>query len=84
MSKKTLVDAIADKFNSRSAAEQAVDAVVGGIETVVRGGDSVTLNGFGSFKRKDRAQRVGRNPRTGEQVDIAARRVMTFTSKVTL
>lgn len=83
MSKKTLVDAIADKFNSRSAAEQAVDAVVGGIETVVRGGDTVTLNGFGSFKRKDRAARVGRNPRTNERIDIGARSVMTFSSKVT-
>jgi len=83
MSKKTLVDAIADKFNSRSAAEQAVDAVVGGIETVVRGGDTVTLNGFGSFKRKPRAARVGRNPRTGEQISIAERNVMTFSSKVT-
>ena len=83
MSKKTLVDAIADQFNSRRAAEQAVDAVAGGIETVVRGGENVTLNGFGSFKRQERASRVGRNPRTGEQIDIGARSVMTFSSKVT-
>jgi DNA-binding protein HU-beta len=83
MSKKVLVDTIADKFDTRAAAERAVDAVTGGIETIVRSGEPVTLNGFGSFKRGDRAARKGRNPRTGETIDIGARQVMTFSSKVT-
>ena len=83
MSKKVLVDTIADKFNSRAAAEHAIDTVFGGVEKIVRSGEPVTLNGFGRFERKPRAARIGRNPRTGESIEIGARQVMTFSSKVT-
>lgn len=82
MTKKVLIDAIADKFDSRAAAERAVDAVTAGVEKIVRSGDPVTLNGFGTFKRADRKARKAHNMHTRELIDIPARRVMTFSSKV--
>jgi len=65
---------------SKSAAERAVDAMVAAIKSSLKKGDMVTLVGFGSFYVSDRAARTGRNPRTGEEVKIAAARVPKFRS----
>jgi DNA-binding protein HU-beta len=65
---------------SKSAAERAVDAMVAAIKSSLRKGDMVTLVGFGSFYVSDRAARTGRNPRTGEELKIAAARVPKFRS----
>jgi DNA-binding protein HU-beta len=80
MSKK-LIDEVklyGDGFGTNAAAERAIDAVTTAIKRVVSNGDRVTIRGFGTFKQTHRNQRVGRNPRTGEQVTIAARDVLTF------
>jgi DNA-binding protein HU-beta len=65
---------------SKSAAERAVDAMVGAIKSSLRKGDMVTLVGFGSFYVSERAARTGRNPRTGEELKIGAARVPKFRS----
>lgn len=84
MSKKLLVDEVADRFDSRTAAERAVDTVFDGVEKLLRGGESVSIKGFGTFKVKDRAARTARNPRTGESIDVAAKRVVVLDSKIEL
>jgi DNA-binding protein HU-beta len=54
------------------------------LATSLAGGDEVRIHGFGTFKTAQRAARVGRNPRTGETVQVAARRVARFTPSTTL
>jgi nucleoid DNA-binding protein len=80
MSKKLLVDQIAGDFDSRAQAERAVDRVFEGLNAVVRGGARVSIKDLGSFKVKHRAERMGRNPRSGEPVKIQARDVLVFTA----
>jgi len=78
MPKKLLVDEIEGQFASRAEAERSVDAVVGALQSVIQRGDVVSLKGFGSFTKKRVAERIGRNPRTGEAVKIAARDKIAF------
>ena len=63
---------------SKAAAGRAVDAVFDGIAGSLKGGDSVTLVGFGTFSVSDRAARSGRNPRTGETIQIKASKMPKF------
>jgi len=63
---------------SKSAAERAVDALVSAIKTSLKKGDMVTLVGFGTFYVGKRQARAGRNPRTGEALEIAAAKVPKF------
>lgn len=63
---------------SKAAAGRAVDAVFDGITGSLKGGDSVTLVGFGTFSISDRAARSGRNPRTGETIQIKASKMPKF------
>lgn len=75
MSKAQLVDAVASAANlSKADAGRAVDAVVGSITSALRQGQTVAVAGFGTFGVKRRAVRTGRNPRTGEEVRIPARK----------
>lgn len=79
MNKSELSDAVADVANlSKADGARAVNAVIDSISSALRGGDSVSLVGFGTFKVKQRNARVGRNPRTGETIQIAASRVPSF------
>ncbi|MGA8050572.1 MAG: HU family DNA-binding protein [Burkholderiales bacterium] len=81
MNKGEMIEHIAQAAEiSKSAAERAVDAMVAAIKSSLKKGDMVTLVGFGSFYVSDRAARTGRNPRTGEEVKIAAARVPKFRS----
>jgi integration host factor subunit alpha len=64
-------------MNKREA-RQIVDAFFDEIRGALEGGDSVKLSGFGIFQLRDKSQRPGRNPKTGEEVQISARRVVTF------
>ena len=81
MNKAEMIEHIAQAAEiSKSAAERAVDAMVAAIKSSLKKGDMVTLVGFGSFYVSDRAARTGRNPRTGEEVKIAAARVPKFRS----
>lgn len=79
MNKADVIDAVAESADiSKAAAGRAVDAVLDTISTSLSGGDPVTLVGFGTFSVRDRAARSGRNPRTGETIEIAASRLPVF------
>ncbi len=64
-------------FNKREAKE-LVDTFFDSIRAALEAGDSVKLSGFGNFDLRDKKQRPGRNPKTGEEIPISARRVVTF------
>jgi DNA-binding protein HU-beta len=78
MNKSQLVDALADRLGDRRTAATAVDALLQIVVDTVRSGDSVSLAGFGVFESRARAARTGRNPRTGEAVDVPATTVPAF------
>jgi integration host factor subunit alpha len=64
-------------LNKREAKEM-VDVFFEEVRTALEQGDSVKLSGFGIFQLRDKPQRPGRNPKTGEEMPISARRVVTF------
>lgn len=79
MNKSELIDAIAVAADMpKSAAGRALDAAVEAITEALKSGDSVSLMGFGTFAVKARPARTGRNPRTGEELQIAASTVPGF------
>ena len=79
MNKSDMIEQIARAAEiSKSAAERAVDAMVGTIKTCLRKGDSVMLVGFGTFYVGKRNARSARNPRTGAEIRIKAARVPKF------
>ncbi len=79
MNKSELVDAIASGADiSKASAGRALDAMVDTITETLRKGDQVALVGFGTFSVKDRAARAGRNPQTGNAIQIPAARVPGF------
>ncbi len=79
MNKTELVEAVAtDAGIGRSAAAAAVDAVLEAVSSSLAAGEPVTVPGFGTFEVRERAARTGRNPRTGEAIEIAAARVPAF------
>lgn len=79
MNKSELIDAVATGADiSKAAAGRAIDAIVDGITGALKDGDQVNLVGFGTFLVRDRAARTGRNPRTGETINIAAAKVPSF------
>lgn len=79
MNKSELISAIADAAElSKADAGRAVDAFVGAVKKALKKGDTVSLIGFGTFSVRKRAARVGRNPRTGENIKIKASKTPTF------
>ncbi len=79
MRKQDLVRAVAAATQqSEAASAKAVNAVFDSIGEALSRGDEVTISGFGSFKVVERAAREGRNPQTGEQMTIAARKSPVF------
>ena len=79
MNKSELIDAIALSADiSKAAAGRALDATLETVAETLRDGDQVSLVGFGNFQVKDRAARAGRNPQTGETIQIKASRVPGF------
>jgi DNA-binding protein HU-beta len=79
MNKAELIDAVAASTNlSKADAGRAVDAVVDAIAKSLKRGQQVAVVGFGTFSVKHRAARQGRNPRTGETIQIAASNVPGF------
>lgn len=79
MNKSELIDSIAAKADlSKVDAGRALDAVVDSITEALQQGDNVSLVGFGTFAVKDRAERQGRNPKTGEPITIKAAKVPGF------
>ncbi len=65
---------------SREDSKQFVEDFFEEIRSALAGGEAVKLSGFGSFELRDKAERPGRNPKTGEEIPISARRVVTFRS----
>lgn len=80
MTKSDFVDKIAGKFESKKAAADAVDAILGGIEDTLAGGGDVSFTGFGKFSVAERGPRQGVNPRTGERITIAGGKVPKFSA----
>jgi DNA-binding protein HU-beta len=62
----------------KTEVQQVLDETLNEIRNSLESGDSVTLRGFGNFKVTERAARKGRNPRTGEEIDIAAGKRVSF------
>lgn len=79
MNKAELIDAVAEAADvPKATATRCVDAVFGSIGDALAKDDSVNLVGFGTFSIKSRAARTGRNPRTGEPMEIAASKSPAF------
>jgi DNA-binding protein HU-beta len=79
MNKSELIDIAAEGADiSKAAAGKALDAAMGAIVKAVSKGDTVTLIGFGTFKSSKRAARTGRNPQTGKEMKIPAKKVVRF------
>ena len=79
MNKAELIDAVADAADlSKASAGRSVDAAIDAITNALKKGDNVTLVGFGTFTVRSRAARTGRNPRTGEEIQIKASKVPGF------
>ena len=79
MNKAEFVDAVAAKADMpKQDAASAVDAVLDALTDALKGGDQVTLIGFGTFLVRQRDARTGRNPRTGEEIQIAASKMPSF------
>ena len=79
MNKSELIDAIALSTDiSKAAAGRALDATFEAIAEALKESDQVSLVGFGTFQVKDRAARMGRNPQTGEPIEIKASRMPGF------
>jgi len=79
MNKGDLKDAVAKAAGLSGAdAERALDAVLDTITQAVASGDKVTIPGFGTFEKRDRSARTGRNPQTGAEIQIAATSVPGF------
>ncbi|HET9421516.1 MAG TPA: HU family DNA-binding protein [Nocardioides sp.] len=79
MNKRELIDSVAEASGlSKTDAGTALDAVLDTIADALVSGDSVTLPGFGTFEVRSRAARSGRNPQTGETMQIAASNAPAF------
>ncbi len=79
MNKAQLIDAMASGADlSKSDAKKALEAFIGATGDALKTGDRVALVGFGSFSVSTRAARKGRNPQTGKEINIAAKKVVKF------
>jgi len=79
VNKSELIDAVAAAADiSKAKAAQAVDGMTSAVTKALSSGDQVTLVGFGTFSVRERAARTGRNPRTGESVEVPAKRTPFF------
>lgn len=79
MTKSDLIDRVAEKSGlTKKDAGKAVDAVFQSVTDALSDGDRVQIVGFGTFEVRHRAARRGRNPQTGQEIEIAARKVPAF------
>ncbi len=79
MNKSELIDAIAASADiPKAQAGRALDAVIEAVTEALKKDDQVALVGFGTFSVKERAARSGRNPQTGQPIDIPAAKIPTF------
>ena len=79
MNKTEFINAVAAKGEiDKKEAEKAVNAVFGAVTDALKAGDKIQLVGFGTFEVKERAEKQGRNPKTGEVMTIAASKIPSF------
>lgn len=79
MNKTELIDAVAQSASmSKADATRAVDSVLDAVTKALKQGNSVALPGFGTFEVRERAARQGRNPQTGQAIEIKAAKVPSF------
>jgi len=79
MNKGDLINEVAKVVSTKKEAQEAVDCIFSSITKALRKGDTVSLVGFGSFKVARRKARKGRNPQTGEEIQIKASKAAKFT-----
>jgi len=85
VNKAELIDAVAESADiSKAAASRAIDGVTAAVTRALKKDDSVTLVGFGTFSVRERAARKGRNPQTGEEINIKAAKLPVFKAGKTL
>ena len=78
MNKRDLIDAISGRLGSKSAATDAVNAMLDTIQSAVAKGDKVAITGFGVFEKSERPARTARNPATGATIKVAKSSVPKF------
>jgi DNA-binding protein HU-beta len=79
MNKSELIDAAAASTGlSKNDVTKTLDSILSSISDAVQQGDRVSLTGFGTFERRERAARTGRNPQTGEELQVAASKAPAF------
>ena len=78
MNKAELIEEVAKVTCSKKEADEAISATIAAIQKALKKGDSVTLVGFGTFRVSKRKARKGRNPQTGKEIKIAAKKVPVF------
>jgi DNA-binding protein HU-beta len=79
VNKSQLVDKISEGADlSKAAAGRALDSFIEAVGEALKTGDQVSLVGFGTFSSRERASRTGRNPQTGETIEIAAAKIPAF------
>ncbi len=79
MNKGDLINKVAEDANlSKSQAQNAVNAVLGAVSNTLKDGGKVAVLGFGTFSVSQREARMGRNPQTGQAIQIAAKKVVKF------
>lgn len=81
MTKADLVERVSDKIKlNKKEAETVINALFASISDSLAEGGKVEIRGFGSFRIRERNARIGRNPRSGEKVDVPAKKVPFFTA----
>jgi DNA-binding protein HU-beta len=79
MNRSELIDAASQASGlSKSQTTKVLDSIIDNISDAVQKGDRVSLSGFGTFERRERAARTGRNPQTGEPLEVAASKTPAF------
>jgi integration host factor subunit alpha len=79
MTKADIVDAIYERLGfSKKEAADLVELVFDSVKETLAAGEKIKLSGFGNFVVREKRSRVGRNPQTGQSIEISARRVLTF------
>lgn len=80
LTKADLADILVEKVSSvtKNDAKEIVELFFEEIRSTLERGEEIKISGFGNFQLRDKPQRPGRNPKTGEEVPISARRVVTF------
>lgn len=85
MTKADIIDSVYDKIGgSKKEAAEIVESVFDTMKRTLERGEKIKISGFGNFQVREKRARPGRNPQTGEEITISARRVLNFKSSQVL